>query len=113
MSWPEEREEPGCRCRKGAIWPECPQHGTQEVREMSEVEYIRYEIPTGHEKRITLNERVIAVAKNGTEVDLSRLVRSTKRQVAYGELELLEVTFMGFEIVQNYDLNPKPGTAAS
>lgn len=73
---------------------------------MVNVDHIRLEIQAGHAKRIARNDRIIAVAADGTEIDLSRLVHRTTRHATMGQVEILQLDVMGFEIVQNEELNP-------
>lgn len=49
-------------------------------------------------KRLTMHGRVVAVGDDGTEVDISSIVGLSKVIFKAGDIELVELTVMAFEI---------------
>jgi len=64
------------------------------------VTHIRIEIPANEDgmKRIVMHDRIIAVGDDGTQVDISSLVRSYSLDRAYGEPETIRIQLLGTDV---------------
>ena len=64
------------------------------------VNHLRVEVANNGAKRIAVHDRLLVVDDDGNETDISCLVSSMKIALAYGSAATLDVSFLGFDVVQ-------------